>query len=94
MLRFLRLANFYQKNRREVKSNLINCGIYVFQPEIFDYFPQSKKSFFLEDVIEDLISKRKVNGFVFEGQWFDVGNPNQYEKAIKQFKISPYQDQK
>lgn len=90
----IQLVNFYQKNKSEVKSNLINCGIYVFRPEIFDYFPQNKKSFFLEDVIENIISKRKVNGFVFEGQWFDVGSPNQYEKAIKQFKISPYQGQK
>ena len=90
----IQLVNFYQKNKHGIKSNLINCGIYVFQPEIFEFFSQTKKSFFLEDVIEHLISKRKVNGFVFEGQWFDVGNPNQYEKAIKEFKISPYQDQK
>lgn len=89
----IQLVNFYQKNKNEVRSNLINCGIYVFQPEIFDYFP-NKKSFFLEDVIEQLITKKKVNGFVFEGQWFDVGNPRDYENAIKNFKISPYSDRK
>jgi len=89
----VRLVNFYQKNKNEVKSNLINCGIYVFQPDLFDYFP-NKKSFFLEDVIEHLITKKKVNGFVFEGQWFDLGNPSNYEQAIKNFKISPYLDQK
>lgn len=80
----IRLVNFYQKNKKEIKSNLINCGIYVFQPEIFDYFP-NKRSFFLEDVIENLITKKKVNGFVFEEQWFDVGNVGNYEEAIKKF---------
>jgi len=89
----IRLVNFYQKNKNEIKSNLINCGIYVFQPELFDYFPK-KKSFFLEDVIENLISKRKVNGFVFEEQWFDVGNTRDYERAIKNFRISPSSDRK
>ncbi len=68
------LVNFYQKNKTQpVKSNLINCGIYVFQPEIFDYFPDSDKPFFLEDVIEQLTQKKKVNGFVFEEKWIDVG---------------------
>ncbi len=68
------LVNFYQKNKTQpVKSNLINCGIYVFQPEIFDYFPHREKPFLLEDIIELLIQKKKVNGFVFEEKWIDVG---------------------
>jgi len=27
-----------------------------------------------------------VSGFVFEGKWFDVGDPKDYERAIKEFK--------
>lgn len=82
----IKLVNFYQKTKKpEFKSNLIHCGLYVFQPEIFNFFPKNKDFFLLEDVIEELIKKKKVNGFVFEEQWFDVGNPKNYERAIKEF---------
>ncbi len=86
----LKLVNFYQKkaNYPSIQSHLVNCGMYVLEPEIFDFFPKKKSSFFLEDVIEKLISAKKVNGFVFEGQWFDVGNPKNYEKAIREFKTN------
>ncbi len=87
----IQLVNFYQNTKKkEIKSYLINCGMYVFQPEIFQYLPKNKPSFFLEDVIEQLIKQKKVNGFVFEGQWFDVGDPDNYEKAIKEFRIFRY----
>lgn len=80
------LVDFYQQtNKNKVESYLVNCGIYVFDPEIFDYFPKNKTVFRLEDVIGEMIKEKKVNGFVFEGQWFDVGNPKNYEKAIKEF---------
>lgn len=82
----IKLVNFYQKNKEAgFKSNLIHCGMYVFQPEIFNFFPKNQKSFLLEDVIETLIKKNKVNGFVFEEQWFDIGNPENYTEAIKKF---------
>lgn len=82
-----KLINFYQKNKeKEVKSHLINTGIYVFEPVIFDYFPKNKKSFLLEDVIQELIEQKQVTGFVFEDQWFDIGDPVNYERAIKEFK--------
>jgi len=82
-----KLVNFFQKNTKTIKSHLINCGIYILSPEIFNYFPKNKESFLIEDVIERLIKEKKASGFVFEGQWFDVGTPINYEKAIKEFKI-------
>lgn len=80
------LVNFYQKGeKKEIKSYLVNCGIYVFEPQIFDYFPEDKTTFLLEDTIAKLVEQKKMSGFVYEGQWFDVGNPENYEKAIKEF---------
>ncbi|MFA9289045.1 MAG: sugar phosphate nucleotidyltransferase [Weeksellaceae bacterium] len=82
-----KLVQFYPNtDKPELKSHLIHCGIYAFKPSIFDYFPKNKKSFALEDVLQELIPQEQVNGFVFEGTWFDVGNPENYERAIKEFK--------
>ncbi len=83
----IQLVHFFNKNKSaSVKSHLINCGIYVCSPEIFDYLPKDRKSFLFEDIIETLILEKKVNGYVFEQQWFDVGSTANYEKAIKEYK--------
>ncbi|CAN5230464.1 hypothetical protein BH09PAT2_BH09PAT2_10030 [soil metagenome] len=81
------LVDFYQTTEKpDLKSHLIHTGIYAFEPEIFNYFPKNTQQFSLEDVIRDLIKERKVSGFVFEGKWYDVGNPENYELAIKEYK--------
>lgn len=83
-----KLVNFYQKEKQpNVKSYLIHGGIYAFEPEIFSYFPTRQTNFSLEDIVEKLIKSQKVTGFMFEGQWFDVGTPENYEKAIKEYKL-------
>lgn len=69
-----KIVNFYSKTKKgEEESNLVNTGVYIFNKEIFQYFPQSKTVFMLEDILGDLVKERKLSGFVFENQWFDVG---------------------
>lgn len=80
-----KLVGFYPNTSTPgVKSHLIHSGIYAFSPQIFNYFPKKSK-FALEDVIQDLVNQQKVSGFVFSGKWYDVGNPDNYEKAIKEY---------
>lgn len=82
-----KLVKFYQKDEdRDVKSHLIHCGIYVFEPSIFKHFPKTKGPFSLEDIIEQLVKEQHAHGFVFGGQWFDVGTTENYERAIKEYK--------
>lgn len=90
-----KIVNFQPKNKKpKEKSSLVDAGIYIFNKEIFNYFPQKKESFSLEEVLEKLMAENKLSGFVFEDQWFDVGTLASYEEAIKKFKIkeSPPQD--
>lgn len=72
-----------QKNKQT--SQLINSGIYVFEPEIFKYIPLNGVSL-LEDIFPKLAKEKKLAGFSFEGQWFDIGTPVSYERAIKEWK--------
>lgn len=82
-----KLVRFYQTSEKDdVKSHLVNTGMYACEPGIFAHFPRGKQAFLFEDVIEKLITENLVSGFVFEDQWFDVGNPESYEAAIKAFK--------
>jgi NDP-sugar pyrophosphorylase family protein len=82
-----KLVEFFPNTQEPgIQSHLVHCGIYAFDPTIFNYFPKNKKKFALEDILQELVQAKQVNGFVFDGKWYDVGNPTNYERAIKEFK--------
>lgn len=74
------------KNGHNV-SRLVNAGIYILSPEIFKYIPEGKRIVSLEkNVFPKLITERKIAGYHFAGQWFDVSTPKIYERALKEWK--------
>ena len=84
-LRGSRIVDFIEKPEKgKTSSLLVNSGIYVFEPEIFDYIPQNK-AVMLEDIFPKLATEAKLSGFPFEGRWFDVSTPKTYEQAIKYY---------
>ena len=67
-------------------SHLINAGIYVMEPKIFDHLsPNTKKM--ETDVFPALSSKGEMLGYSFQGQWFDVGSLKNYEMAVKEWNM-------
>lgn len=68
-------------NSRKDLSHLINTGIYIFEENIFNYFDKSTKRL-EKDIIPKLVEKNRLAGYLFAGQWFDVGNPEIYKQAI------------
>lgn len=80
-----KITKFVEKPKKgDEVSQLINCGIYVFEKEIFNYIPPSGSSL-LEDIFPKLALEKQLAGFIFEGKWVDVGTPLSYEKAIKEW---------
>jgi len=77
------IKNFYEKpSWNEVFSNLVNTGIYVFEPEIFKYIPKNKFYDFGKDLLPKLVKKSlSVYGYIMEEYWCDVGNLSEYRKA-------------
>jgi len=66
-------------------SYLINSGLYIVEPEVINMIPDGK-AMFEKDVFPKLAEKGKLFGYPFSGQWFDTGNMDRYEKAIKEWK--------
>ncbi|TSC76424.1 MAG: Nucleotidyl transferase [Parcubacteria group bacterium Gr01-1014_31] len=65
-------------------SHVINAGVCVFDPAIFEVITPKDKS--LEsDVFPKLAATGRFFGFPFEGKWFDVGTPEIYEQAVKEW---------
>jgi len=61
----------------------VGTGICVFEPEIFKYI-KSEERLDLPILLEKLFDDgEKVNGYVHDGYWFDIGRPADYEAACK-----------
>lgn len=77
-----KITQFIEKPKKgKQTSQLISCGLYIFEKEIFNYLPQQGFSL-LEDIFPKLARVHQLSGFLFEGRWVDIGTPQSYEKAI------------
>jgi NDP-sugar pyrophosphorylase family protein len=60
---------------------LVSMGIYAFDPKVLEYIKEDEYLDF-PDLIKKLISKgEKVQGYLYDGYWLDIGRPDDYEKA-------------
>jgi mannose-1-phosphate guanylyltransferase / phosphomannomutase len=86
----------------QVFSDTVNTGIYVMEPEIFEYVKSGEAVDWSGDVFPRLIEEgRPVYGYVADGYWEDVGTLDSYHKAqadvlerrleadVEGFEISP-----
>ncbi len=66
----------------QVISDTINTGIYVLEPQIFDYIEPNVSFDFSNDLFPMMLKKGDpIYGFVAEGYWCDVGNLSEYVRA-------------
>jgi NDP-sugar pyrophosphorylase family protein len=77
-----RIKRFIEKPERgKAPSNLANAGVYVLNPEIFDYIPNDKQVSIEREVFPALARDGKLFGYKFDGSWIDIGEPSDYLKA-------------
>lgn len=79
-----KIVDFFEKPKKEkIKSHLVNAGIFIFEPQFFQYI--SSKNYSLErEVFPILVKEKKLFGYLFEGKWFDIGSPENYLEALKE----------
>jgi mannose-1-phosphate guanylyltransferase/mannose-1-phosphate guanylyltransferase/phosphomannomutase len=75
-----RIQGFQEKpDPREALSDLGNCGIYVFEPEIFDHFPEREFVDWAQDVFPALLDRDvPFYGHELAEYWNDVGSLEEY----------------
>ncbi|MPL82609.1 Glucose-1-phosphate adenylyltransferase [bioreactor metagenome] len=81
----LRIRRFREKpSPGEIFSNLASTGIYVCDPQIFEFIPENTKFDFAKDLFPLLMEKGyQLNGWLARGNWTDVGNPAMLRAAEK-----------
>ncbi|MFP4496612.1 MAG: sugar phosphate nucleotidyltransferase [Vulcanimicrobiota bacterium] len=66
----------------EVFSDTVNTGIYILEPEVFDYMEKNKKYDWSKDIFPQLLEReRPMFGHIATGYWCDIGNLQQYRQA-------------
>lgn len=82
-----RVEGFMEKPRWSDVSphSLVNTGIYIFEPGIFDYIPHGKFFDFGNNVWPLLLKKReRIYGYIMKGEWCDIGNLSEYRRGQRE----------
>ncbi|MGI8633341.1 MAG: sugar phosphate nucleotidyltransferase [Solirubrobacterales bacterium] len=79
----MRIQGFQEKpDPAEALSDLANCGIYMFSPEIFDYFPDADFADWATDVFPALLDNDvPFYAYAFDDYWNDVGTVDEFRQA-------------
>lgn len=75
-----RVQGFQEKpDPAEALSDLVNCMVYAFSPEIFDYFPEPDPLDFANDVFPALLEHDvPFHVHPIDGYWNDIGTLPEY----------------
>ena len=66
----------------EVFSDTVNTGIYILEPEIFNFFNNGQAYDFSKELFPKLLAAGEpIYGYVADGYWSDIGNLDQYRQA-------------
>lgn len=76
-----RITRFVEKPSKEAPGNLVNAGIYVFEPDIFNYIPASKRCSIEREIFPKLAKEGELFGHEIKGLWIDVGKPADFIEA-------------
>lgn len=79
-----RILEFLEKPK-DPPTSLINAGFYILEPAVLEMIPEGF-SMLEKDIFPKIAEKRRLYGFPFHGQWFDVGNRERCELAQEEWK--------
>jgi NDP-sugar pyrophosphorylase family protein len=81
-----RIVDLVEKPKKNsTTSRLVAAGIQILTPAVYQYIPHKTFSMLEEDVFPALAKEGKLVGYLFEGKWFDVGTPDVYARALKEW---------
>jgi len=83
-----KILEFIEKPKREeAPSNWINSGYYILEPEVFDIVKEKDFAMMEKDIFPKLAKEGKLFGYRDNGQWFDTGTFESYERVKKEWNI-------
>ena len=81
-----RIARFHEKPAIP-PSTLISSGLYVLEPGVLDETDKTKKFLMFEkDLFPRLAQEKRLGGCQLDGQWYDCGTMERWERAINEWR--------
>lgn len=82
----LRKIYAFKEKDGEEKQGLINGGVYILNKDVFLQHTEANKNFSIEkDFFEKKVSELNIFGFEYQGYFIDIGIPEDFSKAQKDF---------
>jgi NDP-sugar pyrophosphorylase family protein len=79
-----RIKRFVEKPPKGTEpTKLINAGVYVLSPKIFDYIPTGRAVSMEREIFPKLAEENKLYGKEVSGLWIDIGKPEEYLETNK-----------
>lgn len=70
-------------DEKPVLDRMVSMGIYVMEPRIVDFIPESSYFDFPDLVQALLAAEMPVGAFVYDGLWLDIGRHEDYDQAVE-----------
>lgn len=61
--------------------SIINTGLYILNPSVFDSIPTGKESFLEADLFPALAKKNQLRAYFFQGIWHNVSSKKNFDEA-------------
>lgn len=78
-------GNLIGYNEKPTLDYLVSMGVYVFDPIVLEYITPNEKLDF-PDLVKLLLAKgKKIQGYLTDEYWLDIGRHDDYEKAVNSY---------
>ncbi len=77
----------FLKSGRSEGISIVNTGMYVLQPQVFQYIQPGIVSTLESEVFPQLAAQRELSAFIFQGLWHDISSAVHYEAALEQWQV-------
>ncbi len=82
----MRIRRFVEKPRPgQEPSRLINAGMYILEPEVFDLIPDGRKVSLEREIFPKLAEAGRLFGYRYDGLWLDIGKFEDYVRANRAY---------
>ncbi|MEP6757467.1 MAG: mannose-1-phosphate guanyltransferase [Chthonomonadales bacterium] len=78
-----RIRRFLEKpSWGEVFSDTVNTGMYILEPEVFDYMEPARSYDWSQHIFPEILREEEaLYGYIMPDYWCDIGNLNQYRES-------------
>lgn len=81
-----KVVDFTEKpHKAHTLSHVVFSGIQILSPKVIEMVPKKGFSMLENDLLPKLAKSGQLYGYLFEGRWYDVGTPEIYAEAVKEW---------